>query len=82
MLLIINSSETETINKLLKAGQYTKENKQSNAKAEKFASIFWSLITVIYLAWSFIWQAWSISWIIWPIAAILSGSLGNYYKYK
>lgn len=36
-------------------------------------SIYWSVVTVVYLAVSFLTFAWHITWIIWPLAGILSG---------
>lgn len=39
------------------------------------AAIYWPLIVVIYLAWSFIGNAWGISWIIWAIAGVLFGAI-------
>ena len=39
------------------------------------ASIYWPVIVVIFLAWSFIGDAWGRSWIIWPIAGVLFGAI-------
>lgn len=39
------------------------------------ASIYWPLLTAVFLAWSFIGNAWSISWIVWPIGAVLFGAI-------
>ena len=36
-------------------------------------SIYWSIVTLIYLAISFITMQWGITWIIWVLAGILSG---------
>lgn len=38
-------------------------------------SIYWSVVTCIYLTVSFITFAWHTTWIIWPIAGILCGIL-------
>ena len=50
------------------------------------ASIYWPLLTAIFLAWSFIGNAWDISWIVWPIGAVLfgaiSGGLGALESYR
>ena len=42
-------------------------------KLRAVQSIFWSVITIVYLAVSFLTYAWHITWIIWPVAGILSG---------
>ncbi|MFC5338653.1 permease prefix domain 1-containing protein [Leucobacter denitrificans] len=41
------------------------------------ASIYWPLLTVIFLAWSFIGDAWDRSWIVWPIGAVLFGAIAG-----
>ena len=53
-------------NKLLEEGDYTRLNK----KASKWDSIYWSIATAIYLAWSFISGSWQTTWIVWPIAGV------------
>lgn len=35
------------------------------------APIYWPLVVLIYLAWSFIGDAWDQSWIVWPLAGVL-----------
>lgn len=34
-------------------------------------SSYWSLVTAVYLIWSFMSDAWDISWIIWPLSPLL-----------
>ena len=53
-------------NKLLEEGDYTRLNK----RASKWDSIYWSIATAIYLAWSFISGRWQSTWIVWPIAGV------------
>ncbi len=45
-----------------------------------FMSLYWSIVTLSYLAWSFIFGMWHISWIIWPLAALLSQIIDTLYK--
>lgn len=61
--------------KLLEEGDYTREKKLSVKKFEAVASIYWSIITAIYLGYSFITFNWHVSWIIWPCAGVLYGAL-------
>ena len=35
------------------------------------APIYWPLVVLIYLAWSFIGDAWDRSWLVWPLAGVL-----------
>lgn len=39
------------------------------------ASFYWPLLTVVFLAWSFIGNSWGISWIIWPIGSLLFSAI-------
>lgn len=50
------------------------------------ASIYWPLVTAVFLAWSFIGDAWDRSWIIWPICGVLfaaiAGGIGALEGYR
>ena len=50
------------------------------------ASFYWPLVTLGYLAWSFIGNAWGTSWIVWPIAGVLFGAIaagfGSWESYR
>lgn len=60
---------------LLNEGDYTPERRKSESVMQRWASPYWSLIVVVYLAWSFITGYWDKTWIIWPIAGVLYGLL-------
>lgn len=40
---------------------------------DAISTIYWSIMTIVYLAVSFLTRAWHISWIIWPLAGIAWG---------
>lgn len=61
---IIHGSYT----KLLQEGDYTQEKKKE--KESLFASVYWCVVTAVYLGWSFYTADWHITWIVWPIAGI------------
>lgn len=61
--------------KLLEEGDYTRAKKLSNQKNEKAASIYWCIVTAIFLGSSFITMRWGRTWIIWPVAGVLYGAL-------
>ncbi len=63
--------------KILKEGDYTPKNKKSERIIGMIASVYWTIITVIYLAYSFSTGSWGSSWIIWPIAGILFGGIAG-----
>lgn len=56
---------------LLQTDDYSSENKKKNKKLEPLSRIYWLLITVIYLAVSFITNRWDITWIIWAVSGVL-----------
>lgn len=72
-LFVVSSGEKDACKKLLQREDYTKENKRINKKMEALQSIYWCLITAVYLGWSFITSDWHITWIIWPVAGVLDG---------
>jgi len=63
--------------KLLNEGDYTLERRKSESVVQRWASPYWSLVVVVYLAWSFITADWSKSWIIWPIAGVSFGLIST-----
>ncbi len=56
---------------LLQTGDYTTDAKKKNVKLEGLSRIYWLLITVIYLALSFITGKWDRTWIIWAVSGVL-----------
>ncbi len=64
---------------LLQEGDYSLKEKVISRKNAPIAGVYWSLVTALYLGYSFITQRWDHSWIIWPIAgvsyAVLAGIL-------
>lgn len=59
--------------KILKKGDYTPANKKKERTNEIIGSIYWPIVVLLYLSYSFITGDWGRSWIIWPIAGILFG---------
>ena len=57
--------------KILQEEDYTKERKQINKKLAWFPSVYWTLTTAIYLAYSFATERWDFTWIVWPVAGVL-----------
>ena len=56
---------------LLQEGDFSGEKKSKNVKLEPLSRIYWMLITVVYLATSFITQRWDRTWIIWAVSGVL-----------
>lgn len=62
-------------NVLLQKEEHSVRFKESKPLTGKIAGIYWPVVTVIFLAWSFIGNDWGRSWIIWPIAGVLFASI-------
>lgn len=71
---------------LLKKGEYSDEAKNFNKKTEVIGSIYWPLIVIIYLYWSFTSGNWGFTWIIWPLSglffAVVLGLIRLFQKTK
>lgn len=61
----------ESFDKLLQEGEYSRKKKKEKIASSKVNTIYWSVVTAGYLAYSFISFKWHFSWIIWPVAAVL-----------
>lgn len=55
---------------LLEEGDYSRSEKAESRKNSPLAAIYWSAVTVGYLAWSFLTMKWHQTWIVWPIAGV------------
>ena len=72
-LFISGGAMQSAYDKLLNEGDYTIERRKSESVVQRWASPYWILIVVVYLAWSFITSSWDKTWIIWPVAGVLFG---------
>ncbi len=66
---VINAS----MEKLLGEGDYSKKSLSQTRLSEAIASIYWCVITALYLGYSFSTSDWGRSWIVWPVAGVLFG---------
>ena len=66
--------------KLLQEGEYTEREKRLNKRTAPFAGIYWCIVTVIYLWFSFTTNDWHKTWIIWPVAEVLFAALNGIMK--
>lgn len=63
---------------LLEEGEYTREEKDK--MLEIISTVYWLVITAIYLAYSFLTFEWHISWVIWPVAGVIYAIVREIYK--
>ena len=67
--------------RLLREGEFAPKEQESPL-ISTVTTVFWLLITAVYLGWSFLSGNWSISWVIWPISGILFSAIIEVLKYR
>lgn len=82
MFFIVSGVRWASMQKILREGEYALTEKKKNRIKETVGTVYWVLVTAIFLLWSFLgndgkgingnkWGSWNESWIIWPIAGVL-----------
>lgn len=61
----------ESYKKLMQEEEYSRERKKSRADHSTLSTVYWLVVTAIYLAYSFITQNWDYSWIIFAVSGVL-----------
>lgn len=74
-LFVFAGTKSESYHILLQEEEYSEYRKKKGSPAHIFDAIYWPVVTVIYLVWSFITADWHITWIIWPVAGILGAAV-------
>lgn len=74
LFFITGGLEEGAYNVLLQKGDYALE-KKDNKVMQSVSSVYWMIVTAIYLAWSFITKDWEFTWIVWPVAGVLFGAI-------
>ncbi len=69
LLMVRTSYIWESYQRLLRQGEFSGGKKQ---KRELVGTIYWTAVTALYLAVSFLTMKWGLTWVIWPVAAVLS----------
>ena len=67
--------------KLLQEGEYSKVRKRHQPLHDIVSTIYWLIITAIYLAWSFYTFQWERTWIIWPVAGVVYAIVASVVEY-
>jgi hypothetical protein len=70
-LFITSVMRLSTTDILLKKGEYSLESRRKSKKAESIGNVYWPIIVILYLYWSFTTGYWGFTWIIWPLAGLL-----------
>ena len=72
VFLFINAGvRWASMQKLLKEGEFSVEEKKRSKVKEPVAGIYWLVATAIYLGWNFTTNQWQSTWIVWPVAGVL-----------
>lgn len=79
-LIIRVSMVKSSFDTLLQEGDYTREEKKINKKADPISGIYWCVVTAIYLGWSFFTMRWDMTWIVWPVAGVLFAAISAIVK--
>ncbi|HIY29410.1 MAG TPA: helix-turn-helix domain-containing protein [Candidatus Mediterraneibacter intestinipullorum] len=61
--------------KLLEEGDYSRARKTAEKRNEVISTVYWCVVTAVYLGWSFYTMEWYRTWIIWPCAGVLFGAV-------
>ncbi|MBQ8857444.1 MAG: helix-turn-helix transcriptional regulator [Lachnospiraceae bacterium] len=72
MFFVTAGSYWGSYQRLLEEGDFTRAKKYAAKKNGKVLSVYWVMVTAIYLAWSFATMNWHRTWIIWPVAGVVS----------
>ena len=69
-IIIPVSSRNDSYNTVIQEGEFPKSKRFEYKRIEKICSVYWPLVTAIYIGWSLITMDWGRTWIIWPVSAI------------
>ncbi|MBQ8388753.1 MAG: helix-turn-helix transcriptional regulator [Clostridia bacterium] len=70
-MFIVAGTQNASMQKLLKEGEFTEEEKKKTGIKEVVGFCYWGVLTAIYLAWSFFLNGWNISWLVYAIGGVL-----------
>lgn len=77
---ILAGIDHAAVEKLLQEGDYTREKKRGQKRAEGISTAYWLLTAAVYLGYSFYTNRWDVSWIVWPVAGVLYAALLAVYN--
>lgn len=70
-MFVLNGIRWSSMQKLLKEGEFTIEEKKKSGVRERVGTVYWLSLTAIYLIWSFISNDWEITWIVYAVGGVL-----------
>lgn len=77
-IFIIVGTKNDAYNQLLQEGDYAVEKKENSKIVDAVAAVYWPLVVIGYLVWSFTTNNWGFTWIVWPVAGIAFGAFAGF----
>jgi transcriptional regulator with XRE-family HTH domain len=71
MFFIYAGVQWASMQKLLKEGEFAPLEKKKSKVRETVGTLYWLVVTAVYLVWSFTTFNWQTTWIVWPVAGVL-----------
>ena len=70
-IFIVVGVQNASMQKLLQEGDYSYQEKKRGGVKEAVGFAYWSILSVVYLAWSFLTSQWHITWIALVVGGVL-----------
>ncbi len=70
-IFILYGVRWASMQKLLKEGEYSLVEKKRSGIKDAIALVYWLVLTVVYLVWSFATNDWEITWIVFAVGGVL-----------
>ncbi|MDO4546265.1 MAG: XRE family transcriptional regulator, partial [Bacillota bacterium] len=79
-IMVCLCTRKESIQQLLREGEFDPALKEENERNSKLGGIFWPVAAAVYLGWSFLTDDWHITWVVWPVAGLLYAAISAALK--
>lgn len=74
-LIVLTVTIQNGYNRLLEEGDFTRLHKRNFKRNDAIATVYWCVVTAIYLGWSFATRDWDFTWLVWPVAGVFYGAV-------
>ena len=81
LIIYTNISTPEDLKPYLFKEDSTFNKTNNSSHIKEIRSLFWTIVLIFYLLFSFLTSKWYISWIIWPIGAALNQAITLFYNF-
>lgn len=77
VIIILGENRRECIKVLLQEGEFTAKGKKGDKIVGIIAAVYWPIVVVIYLIWSFATMHWGFTWLVWPVAGLVFAAIAS-----